>query len=110
MSSTSTRSVSFMGRSLALLLFLGFITRGHCMDPVRSSWMTKPTPRPGDWLKRHQGLVAQAHQGGIHVLFVGDSITDGWRNTGLATWNTAFAPLHAANFGISGDGTQNVLW
>ncbi|MBA3710194.1 MAG: hypothetical protein H0W83_15390 [Planctomycetes bacterium] len=44
------------------------------------------------------------------MLFLGDSITDGWRGSGLAVWNSAFAPLKAANFGISGDGTQHVIW
>ena len=79
------------------------------LAPARS-WMTTPKPRPGDWMTRHQGFVAQAHAGGIDVVFLGDSITDGWRNTGLAAWKQHFAPLKAANFGIAGDGTQNVLW
>jgi lysophospholipase L1-like esterase len=54
--------------------------------------------------------VAQAKQGGIDVLFMGDSITDFWRNRGSNVWNQYYAPMHAANFGISGDRTQHVLW
>lgn len=80
------------------------------MVNLAGSWMTRPTPRAGDWMTRHQGFVSQAHQGNIDVLFVGDSITDGWRHTGLRSWNQHFAMLKPANFGISGDGTQNVLW
>lgn len=74
------------------------------------SWMTNPTPRPGDWLKKHQAFVRQAQAGNIDVLFVGDSITAGWLVNGAAAWRQHFAPLKAANFGIVGDGTQNVLW
>ncbi len=51
-----------------------------------------------------------ARAGDIDLLFVGDSITDGWRNRGLEVWNKYFAPLKAANFGIGGDTTQGVLW
>jgi lysophospholipase L1-like esterase len=74
-----------------------------------------PAPKDGAWLKRHDGFVAEAKRGGIEVLFLGDSITDFWRETnprrgGRAVWDREFAPLHAANFGIAGDRTQNVLW
>ena len=59
---------------------------------------------------RHQGFLEVAKAGGIDLLFVGDSITDGWRKGGLEVWNKYFAPLKAANFGIGGDTTQGVLW
>ena len=59
---------------------------------------------------RHQGFLEVAKAGNIDLLFVGDSITDGWRKTGLEVWNKYFAPLKAANFGIGGDHTGNVLW
>ncbi|MBI3879032.1 MAG: GDSL family lipase [Verrucomicrobia bacterium] len=70
----------------------------------------EPAPRDPKWVARHEGFVAEAKQGGIDVLFLGDSITDGWRTKGKATWDKHFAPLKAANFGISGDRTQHVLW
>jgi lysophospholipase L1-like esterase len=59
---------------------------------------------------RHEGFLEVARAGNIDLLFVGDSITDGWRNRGLEVWNQHFAPLKAANFGIGGDTTQGVLW
>jgi len=71
---------------------------------------TNPVPRDAGWVKRHEGFVAQAKQGGIDILFMGDSITDFWRNRGSNVWNKYYAPRHAANFGISGDRTQHVLW
>jgi lysophospholipase L1-like esterase len=61
--------------------------------------------------KRHEGFVAIAKKGHIDVLFLGDSITDGWRGKpGIEVWNKHFKPLKAANFGIGGDRTQHVLW
>ena len=71
----------------------------------------KPVPKDGEWLKRHDGFVEEAKKGAIEVLFLGDSITDSWRkNPAKKIWDERFAPLKAANFGISGDRTQHVLW
>ena len=71
----------------------------------------KPVPKEGGWVKRHEGFVEEARKGGFDVLFMGDSITDGWRNGAQRKiWDATFAPLKAANFGISGDRTQHVLW
>jgi lysophospholipase L1-like esterase len=69
-----------------------------------------PEPRDANWVKRHEDFVREAKQGGIDILFMGDSITDFWRNKGSNVWNKYYAPRHAANFGISGDRTQHVLW
>jgi lysophospholipase L1-like esterase len=71
---------------------------------------TTPAPRDDKWVARHEGFVEQAKQGGIDVLFLGDSITDRWRSVGSNVWAQDYAPLHAANFGISADRTQHVLW
>lgn len=70
----------------------------------------KPAPRDAKWVARHEGFVAEAKQGGVDLLFLGDSITDGWRSKGKAVWDKYWAPLHAVNFGIGGDRTQHVLW
>lgn len=77
---------------------------------VSAQAATVAAPRDGGWLKRHEGFVAIAKKGGVDLLFLGDSITDGWRGGGRAVWDKNFAPLKAANFGIGGDQTQHVLW
>jgi lysophospholipase L1-like esterase len=69
-----------------------------------------PAPRDEKWMARHAGFVQEAQKGGIDILFLGDSITDGWRNKGSNVWNKYYAPRRAANFGIGGDRTQHVLW
>ena len=78
--------------------------RGGPLPPA-----TQPMPRDD---ARHQSFLEVARAGDIDVLFVGDSITDWWRqaNRGLPVWNEYFASLKAANFGIAGDTTQGVLW
>ena len=75
------------------------------------------TPLPGyykdypkAWLNFHENHVQRAKQGGIGIVFLGDSITQGWGGAGREHWDRHFAPLNAANFGIGGDQTGNVLW
>jgi lysophospholipase L1-like esterase len=80
------------------------------MNPVAGNTAINPVPRDANWIKRHEGFLAETKKGGIDLLFLGDSITDFWRTKGSNVWNKYYAPRHAANFGISGDRTQHVLW
>ena len=69
-----------------------------------------PVPRDAKWMARHEAFLKEANETEPEVVFVGDSITDLWRTDGKEIWDTRFAPLKAANFGIDGDRTQHVLW
>ena len=71
-----------------------------------------PAPREANWVKRHDGFVAEAaaKKDKVDLLFLGDSITDGWRGKGKAVWEKYYAPRNALNLGIGGDRTQHVLW
>ena len=44
------------------------------------------------------------------IIFIGDSITDGWLSKGKAIWEKTYVPRNALDFGVFGDKTQNVLW
>jgi lysophospholipase L1-like esterase len=86
-------------------------------DKKPGSDAVTPSPRKdkkGDndkgWFKRHERFVERARQGHVDVLFLGDSITQGWEGSGKGVWKERYEPLHAANFGIGGDRTQHVLW
>jgi lysophospholipase L1-like esterase len=80
------------------------------LSALAQNTATNPVPRDPGWVHRHEKFVEQAKRGGIELLFLGDSITDFWRNRGSNVWNQFYAPRHAANFGINGDRTQHVLW
>lgn len=73
---------------------------------------TIPVHRLGEewWKQRHESCSALTRAGGVDVAFVGDSITQGWESNGRTSWDVHFAPMRAANFGFSGDRTENVLW
>ena len=65
---------------------------------------------PTAWQSVHKGYVERAKQGNINVLFLGDSITQGWNDAGKAIWEKRYVPVGAVNFGIGGDSTRQVLW
>jgi beta-glucosidase len=67
-----------------------------------------PVPREGHWMKMHEGFLERAKKGGVDLLFLGDSITQGWNNNDV--WKRYYEPRKAANFGIGGDRTEHVLW
>ena len=64
---------------------------------------------------KHQANLAVASQGDAELLFMGDSITDFWRNAegqyaGKAVQEKYFSQWKVANYGIAGDTTQGVLF
>lgn len=83
-------------------------------NPVQAPDVAAPKFRDGEpdagFIKTHEGYVATAKAGGVDVLFLGDSITAGWRGNGKEVWEKSFATYKTANFGIGGDRTQHVLW
>ena len=73
-----------------------------------------PRPKGSAWMELHRRFVERgkqemiAKEGPVDLLFLGDSITQGWNENNV--WQRFYGPRHAANFGIGGDRTQHVLW
>lgn len=99
------RTLLLIALALVLPLFAG-------EDPAQ------PFPRSKDynwmkvtaWNERHAKHLEMIKSGGGDLLFVGDSITEGWGGAGKEVWKQEYAPGKALNLGIGGDTTQNVLW
>lgn len=72
-----------------------------------------PAPR-GDrgWQDRQKLLNERVAEAGdkAQVIFIGDSITQGWEGAGKEVWAKYYAHRNAVNLGIGGDRTQHVLW
>jgi lysophospholipase L1-like esterase len=84
----------------------GVAARGGPLPPA-----TEPRPPQNDnYANRHKGFVEIAQKGDIGLLWVGDSITDLWKNRAQDIYEKYFGAFKPANFGISGDITQGVLW
>lgn len=62
------------------------------------------------WQQRHAAMNERVKQGGVELLFLGDSITQAWEGPGAKLWAERYAPRKAVNLGISGDQTEHLLW
>lgn len=67
------------------------------------------------WLPRHEQKLAEvkAHRDAgrrVDLVFLGDSITQGWENEGKAVWAEHFTKYNAVALGFGGDRTENLLW
>jgi beta-glucosidase len=72
---------------------------------------TDPQARTDEgWVARQKELNERAKKGGAELLFLGDSITEGWEGGGKEVWDKRYTPRKALNLGVSGDQTQHVLW
>ena len=71
---------------------------------------TKPVPRGGGWTKRHESFNKRVAKGECDVIFIGDSITQGWEGRGKKVWTKFYGKRNAVNLGIGGDRTQHVIW
>ena len=88
---------------------LDWVQEGASVPSVPEGRLER-TGKFGWWLGRHEQKLAETKAGGGEILFLGDSITQGWETTGKAAWEKHFAPRKAANYGFGGDSTQHVLW
>lgn len=81
--------------------------------PVLAHSAVEPAPR-GDkwWQDRHASFNQRVAEVGdkAQVIFIGDSITQGWEGEGKDVWARYYAHRNAVNLGIGGDRTQHVLW
>lgn len=98
-----------------LCLLAPALSKAQDAAPVPATTATikalTPEPRPEASCKdRHNRFNAISKQGEAQLVFLGDSITQGWEGEGKAQWEKSWSPLKAANFGIGGDRTEHVLW
>jgi len=67
------------------------------------------------WLPRHRQKLAEvarmrAEGRPPQLVFIGDSITQGWEKEGAPVWRQYYARHDALGLGFGGDRTENVLW
>ncbi|MFN3302303.1 MAG: GDSL-type esterase/lipase family protein [Roseateles sp.] len=84
-------------------------TQSVTPEPLQESWAVNW------WLPRHQAKLAEirAHREAgrrVDLVFLGDSITQGWENEGQAAFAQHFARHNAVALGFGGDRTENLLW
>ncbi len=107
---------------LALLTLLGSCAVPATMLPVPSAEDRAAAAGwgSGTWMDQHEQIcrIGRTRETDApDLVFLGDSITQSWGGPGRAvytvapeTWERFYAGRRAANFGISGDRTQHLLW
>jgi len=83
------------------VFFLGF---GAIAQETKDNPAAKPLNRDNP---RHKEFLKSVASGQGDVIFLGDSITQGWNKK---VWDENFAAFKPVNLGISGDQTGHVIW
>ncbi|NHZ99447.1 GDSL-type esterase/lipase family protein [Massilia sp. CCM 8734] len=106
-----------MNLRLVTILLAGVLCGGPAhsqADPVQTCAVNiKPRTQAYPWMtierwkRMHEDQLALAEKGNVDLMFLGDSITEGWPRD---IWDASFGAYKAGNFGIGGDNTGNVLW
>lgn len=118
-----------MNLLISRLLLAGFIAAG-CLAPAPAQGMPAPEalyqnapkglpsePARGFWPKAPEAwiivrnqFVKRTKQGNIDVIFIGDSLTKGWKQIPSTNWSGATSAPQAVNYGIGADTTRQILW
>ncbi len=106
------RGVTLAAMNSVLFACLGLLLSFVQPEP-RATTTAVPRTDAG-WVQRNDVFNARAKgaavKGDAGIVFLGDSITQGWEGAGKAVWAERYAPRSAVNFGIGGDRTQHVLY
>jgi lysophospholipase L1-like esterase len=109
--------------SISAICLFAFVLSGNFVFAAPPT--TKPAVEPADepapkvgkdgapqarFMQLHESFLKRGKDGKIGVLFLGDSITEGWNGRGKDVWTKTYGADDPANFGISGDRTEHVLW
>jgi beta-glucosidase len=84
-------------------------TQSATAAPAAESWsLDWWMPRHKEKLDELRQLVGAGHS--PQLVFIGDSITEGWAKSGKEVWQRHYSAYHPLNLGYGGDLTENVLW
>ena len=98
---------------VATVLFIAATISTAQTTPQESHTHSAITPVDREqewWQARHKAMNERIAKGDVDLLFIGDSITQGWEGSGKAVWDEFYGSRNAVNLGIGGDRTQHVLW
>ena len=65
-----------------VLLFVSMSVVASAQDKPPEHDAVKPVPRSGGWMKRHEKMNERVKQKNVDLVFIGDSITQGWEGRG----------------------------
>ncbi len=104
----NSRSLFRFSAPMVLALGLQFL----CGQTAETNQCVIPVPRNDASTNRLAIINQKVREVGrkAKVIFIGDSITQGWEGSGKDVWAKYYARRNALNLGIGSDHTQHVLW
>ena len=107
------RHFNLLGLSLVSLLLATTFGYSQTNEPPPTNRCVVPVPRTDEkgtnrFLELNERVKKAAGQ--AQLIFVGDSITQGWEGNGKQVWAKYYAHRHPLNLGSGSDHTQHVLW
>lgn len=99
-------------RKSCSLFFVALVSCCQLAPAADELATTTPVSKADEWWqRRNEKINERAKQGDVDLIFIGDSITQGWEGEpGKDVWQKFYGSRKAMNAGISGDRTQHVLW
>ena len=88
-------------------------TNAPVVEEIHTNTAIIPVPRSDERSRARTDRVLQRakdNPGECDVVFIGDSITQGWEGAGKNVWTNYYGARKCLNFGVGGDRTQHVLW
>ena len=102
---------------LSLVLAVGLLPRGLAADASTAAPPATTISSDSNYTGRHaadnhacEALVAAMKGHPCDIIFIGDSITQGWVQGGKDVWEKHYAHRNALDFGVGADATQHTLW
>ncbi len=98
-------------RGVAAFLMLCIAAACVTAPPAPLPAAAIPTARDDAYGAQRSALLGtQIAQSKAQLVFLGDSITEGWGPFGQSVWERFYAERAPINLGVSGDRTEHVLW
>ena len=104
-------------KKIFIALFLTLICSA-CSSEISQHTATIPVPQPksivsspNSWTPRFIQKNQVVKNGDIDLVFLGDSITEGWETgAGKDIWEKYYSKRKSLNLGFGGDRTEHVIW
>jgi len=106
----SQRWIRVLATLSAIALLFGCATPPAAHSVHAPACLGSPKTDAGVFQSKHAAFLRRGHEAPIDLLFIGDSITEGWARRAPALWQQQYGRYRPANFGIGGDRVEHVLW
>lgn len=95
---------------LGVTVFTNQTNNANAIDQAEQYFISEE-PRDGEiWMSFHNELVQKGIDRNTELLFIGDSITNGWHGEGFSLWDEYYHNYNAINLGIGSEKIEHLLW